>query len=291
MDVWISVIKLNPGLQRAKFQNVNSHKDILDESRMLDALKGLRRLQHIHLPAAPSVAYLRRILDICPSLQELSVQILLASGQTEWPNDYRDKPAMMTTYSLRKLALVYCFHNPPVTELLSCFPVLEGLELGQVGIECRQGLIVVFKEGGLPLLSSITMREYDDYTELMDAIPVQQLRMNSGRPWVCMDLEKLVVTIGVSHMFSSLLPPVLADAIAENRDGPTRMSNCQLAEKLFAERFRNLKKLRDVRITTRNRAGRLSYGDCDSESELDTDELGFPTYDMTPAGVMRWRFH
>ncbi|KAG0263877.1 hypothetical protein DFQ27_001598 [Actinomortierella ambigua] len=72
-----------------------------------------------------------------------------------------------------------------------------------------------------------------DYRDLFD------------KPWVCQDIEVLVLPVGIERYreWSSKVPPALAAAIEEDRKGPCR-SRSAVAEALFQERVSELKKLR-----------------------------------------------
>ncbi|KAG0263874.1 hypothetical protein DFQ27_001595 [Actinomortierella ambigua] len=338
-DKWIQLIKFNPQLQKVAFWYWELQGG-LDESLMVETLKGLDKLQHLELRTA-SFPFICRILESVPSLRELVVGTVVTSEPGS--EDQDGGAANKTTWPLRSLKITHDNSKLPLCDLLSRMPVLESLALECVDEKSRQGLTQLIKEGRLPLLSEISLREEGDYTELVDALPPQHLRsahlqtfysstlksllknQNQSleslrlfgfddyraladvfyecprlkefvvenesafemldvchllyKPWVCMDLERLSVPIGVDHgPVGDAIAPELSEAMAVNRTKRSRKSGWQLAENLFMNRFCKLKKLRDVNfvIDYKKRAlsldHRIDAGCKTVENRRDSDE-------------------
>ncbi|KAF9978323.1 hypothetical protein BGZ73_002914 [Actinomortierella ambigua] len=226
--------------------------------------------------------FLYQLLGSCPSLQELSV-IDVVDGTDEQQNAQAEErpPSVKVTrtFALRRLNVFGYRAHPAVAELLSHTPTLESLGLGDISPACRDSLARVIHERKLPMLSDLTLKPLGALETLTRAIPPQQLRSitinSSGTAPMgyLLNLEILSVPIGVERWLSARLPPVLIEAMAENDTQPTYRPQWKLAEALFMDRFRQLKKLRVVDFGNVPSYCALSYA---AQMEAGTKTLTLP---------------
>ncbi|KAF9159391.1 hypothetical protein DFQ26_006582 [Actinomortierella ambigua] len=295
-DKWIQLIKFNPQLQKVTFWYWDLQGG-LDESLMVETLKGLDQLQHLELRTA-SFPFLCRVLESIPSLRELVVGTVVTSGETEscgepGPEDQDGGAANKTTWPLRSLKITHDYSKLPLCDLLSRMPVLESLALEHTFYGSTLKSLLKNQNQSL---ESLRLFGFDDYRALADvfyecprlkefvvenesAFEMLDVCDLLYKPWVCMDLERLSVPIGVYHgPVGDAIAPELSEAMAVNRTKRSRKSGWQLAENLFMNRFCKLKKLRDVNfvIDYKKRAlsldHRIDAGCKTVENRRDSDE-------------------
>ncbi|KAF9161487.1 hypothetical protein DFQ26_004508 [Actinomortierella ambigua] len=231
---WAPLIKQNRGLETVKFTNCCF---VEEEPLVLDALAGHSRMRHLALswPCTPS--YLYRILRMCPSIDQLVV------SEGAWWNAGNKKPyagvqgeqdrekeeaeeAAMTTVALRHFEVTECTDYIRVGELLSRTPCLESLVLARpnhwpfrIYQACHRELIPLFLAGQLSRLTHLLLHSSNNMADVMDAIPIRQLRSvvlySPDNSAIRSVVERQGQSLERIHFYSSDTDPRLATVLFE----------------------------------------------------------------------------